>query len=53
MRMPLDHKKASETIDKAMKLDGVIVAEVKKKTSVDVDKEKKPKKKSAPRKKKI
>lgn len=52
MRMALDHKKAAETVEKSTKLDGVIVAKVKQKTSADVEKEKKAKKKPAARKKK-
>lgn len=52
MRMPLDHKKAADTVKGSLGLDNVIVAPVKKKTSADVEKEKKAKKKAAPRKKK-
>lgn len=52
MRMPLNHKKASSVIDRSLGLDNVIVAPVKQKTSADLLKEKKAKKKAAPRKKK-
>lgn len=53
MRMPLNHKQASETVKKSLgSLDNVIVTNVKQKTPADVKKEKTVKKKAAPRKKK-
>lgn len=51
MRMPLNPRKASSTLDKSLSLDNVIVAPVKQKTSADVAKEKKAKKAPARKKK--
>lgn len=50
MRMPLNPRTASSTIEKSMSLDNVIVTPVKQKTAVDAAKEK-AKKKAAPKKK--
>lgn len=53
MRMPLNHKQASETVKKSLgSLDNVIVTNVKQKTPADVKQEKSIKKKAPIRKKK-
>lgn len=51
MRMPLNPRKASDTIEASLGLEKAIVTPLKRKTAADVEKEKKAKKKPAAKKK--